>query len=112
MERRGKVNSKVRMEQGLEPAARAESHQAIQRKTSQNQADTTSQREPPQLQTEGWGGRKEGIGKRSQGERTVVGKNRREREAVGQQERAAQWFGKGGKSASIKPAKLEFSNSE
>lgn len=46
------MSSKVGMEQGLEPAATAESHQAVQRKTSQDQADTPSQQETPQLQTE------------------------------------------------------------
>lgn len=41
------MNSKVGMEQELELATRAESHQAIQRKNSQNQPDTTSQQETP-----------------------------------------------------------------
>lgn len=110
------MSSKVGMEQGLEPAARAESHQAIQRKTSQNQADTTSQQETPAApDSEGQGGRKEGAGMGSQGNNRVVGENRREHEEGVSRKSCMGGGGRSwgrGQSALIKPAKLEFSNSE
>lgn len=105
------MNSKVGMYQELELATRAESHQAIQKKNSQNQPDTTSQQETPTAARQRGMGRKKG-----RNENRVVGKIGENVRRVSA-ERAAQWFGKKEKevgvgSALIKPAKLEFSNSE
>lgn len=105
------------MEQKLELAARAEGHQAIQRKNSQNQPDTTSQQETPIAARQRGMRRKKGRGRNEKsGKEPSVWGGTGENVRKGVSRRGAQWFGKGEGggvgSALIKPAKLEFSHSE
>lgn len=60
LERGGKVNSKVRMEQELELDARAESHQATQRKTARTNQTLPVSRDTNSCQIETGRNRKPG----------------------------------------------------